>query len=83
MGGAGREGLTSLPTEEASELWPTFSRDLPQQQVPFCHAPTSVSHGKTPPPKKNRKKSRGRKIDLLPLEKSLFSGGKTLISLRA
>ena len=63
---------TGLQTEEARELWPTFSRDLPQQQVPFCRAPTSVSHGKTPPPKKNRKKSRGRKIDLLPLEKSLF-----------
>ena len=63
---------TSLPPEEASELCATFSRDLPQQQVPFCRAPTSVSHGKTPPPKKNRKKSRGRKIDLLPLEKSLF-----------
>ena len=63
---------TGLPTEKASELWPTFSRDLPQQQVLFCRAPTSVSHGKTPPPKKNRKKSRGRKIDLLPLEKSLF-----------
>ena len=27
---------------------------------------------KDPPTKKNRKKSRGRKIDLLPLEKSLF-----------
>ena len=63
---------TGLPTEEASELCATFSRDLPRQQAPFCRGPASVSHGKSSPPKKNRKKSRGRKIDLLPLEKSLF-----------
>ena len=47
---------TGLQTEEARELWPTFSRDLPRQQVPFCRAPTSVSHGKSSPQKQNDKK---------------------------
>ena len=75
--GARAEGIlqvhtTGLLHQKLRELCATFSRDLPRQRVPFCRAPTSVSHGKTSPPKKNRKKSRGRKIDLLPLEKSLF-----------
>ena len=63
---------TGLRPQESPELWPTFSRDLPRQQAPFCRGSASVLHGKSSPPKKNRKKIRGRKIDLLPLEKSLF-----------
>ena len=63
---------TGLLPQEARELWPTFSRDLPRQQASFCRGPASVSHGKSSPTTKNRKKSRSRKIDLLPLEKSLF-----------
>ena len=62
---------TGLLPQEARELSSTFSRDLPRQQAPFCRGPASVSNGKISP-QKNRKKSRGRKIDLLPLEKSLF-----------
>ena len=67
---------TGLLPQEARELCPTLSRDLPRQQAPFCRGPASVSHEKSSPPNKNRKKSRGHKIDLLPLEKSLFSRRK-------
>ena len=68
---------TSLPPQEARELWPTFSRHLPRQQVPFWRGPASHTHGKSSPPVFFRKKSKSREIALIPHRKHFFLAGRS------
>ena len=70
---SGADIHTSLLPQEARELYSTFSRDLPRQQVPFWHGPASHTHGKSSPPVFFPKKSRSRKIALIPHRNHFFS----------
>ena len=66
-----QEEATSLPTEEASELWPTFSRDLPSNRSRSA-VHLHQHHMERPPNQKISKKISGSQNRPSPLGKVTF-----------